>query len=82
MTEKKECRRCRCACHNPRQHMGAAEFKKLFKVGDKAKGWSTDKLIVITAIGVTRFLYTEPNSRHPDKERISNFYATTWEKVP
>lgn len=46
--------------------LSCEEFKELFKVGDQIMGYSTNKIVTITAIGETKFLYFDY-----DKERVA-----------
>ena len=60
----------------------AKQFKAEFKVGDVIIGYSTEKEMLITAIGETRFLYK--NNRGHDvwekKERVAAFSTSNWRK--
>lgn len=58
--------------------MSVKEFKEKFKVGDKLEGFSTNKSMVITAIGRDRFLYTCDSN----KESVGSIYHTNakWRK--
>ena len=70
-----ECNRCKRLMG--RKPMTSKEFKSKFKVGDTIIGYSTNKRMLITAIGIDRFLYTQDNGT---KERVAAFKATTWSK--
>lgn len=64
---------------NGRRHYTAEEFKKAFKVGDSISGWSTGKVVTITAIGESSFLCK--SKYYSEKEQKCSFTATTWIKV-
>lgn len=56
------------------------EFKETFRVGDFIRGWSTRKLMQITAIGESRFLYRD--FRGSDREWVAAMenVMARWEK--
>jgi hypothetical protein len=60
--------------------MSPAEFKQKFKVGDHIMGWGTGKVVKITGIGISRFLYADGT----DKERVVSmtYQGRDWQRAP
>lgn len=56
-------------------------FSSQFKVGDVIAGYSTRKLMKITAIGKRRFLYEEPNSHRKGEYVAAIAGAHGWELI-
>ena len=54
---EKTCKSCGYAPVKP--VLTPAQFQKRFKVGDKVTAWSTDKPVILTAIGKERVLFTD-----------------------
>lgn len=62
-----------------RKQFTPEEFKKVFKVGDKICGWSTGKVVIITAIGEKRFL--AKCTYNKIKEGSHTMESNTWVKI-
>lgn len=60
-----------------------AEFKRDVKVGDTLQGYSTGKTVRVTAVGETRFLYVDHDSRYHLEERVSLMVSPSahWVKI-
>lgn len=69
---------CNCGVCLNKKLMTAAEFKKVFKVGDII-GWPTGKVARITAIGEKRFLFHDERM-HYTKEGCASMENTFWVK--
>lgn len=62
--------------------MSCKEFKEAFKPGDLIQGWSTGKVVEITAVGQQRFLYIQDSMGRRNKEFVQSIAAPwMWKKV-
>jgi hypothetical protein len=69
--------------HCQADKMTVAEFTAAFKPGDMISGWSTGKVVQVTAIGESRFLYLDGNRLGAHgKEFVTSIRASWfWKKV-